>query len=246
MIWTTESASTISMRSAYIFPVTSGISAAVGTDSGQNATSMEVKRLRPVLAVVGQLARQGVRPTGAQRPSWPASSCGPAGTTWASRRPSRPPAAPTSASSTWPASRRTASSCTSRTGGPIWPPPTSCRTGTGPTASGQLTPVHVFSSGDEAELFVNNKSAGRQKKAQYTYRFRWDNVTYEPGELRVVTYKKGRPLGHRGPPHRRRCRAPERDRRPRRHRRRRLRPVLRLRRRRRRRPVMWSRMPATP
>ncbi|KAL1875198.1 hypothetical protein Daus18300_003269 [Diaporthe australafricana] len=56
---------------------------------------------------------------------------------------------------------------------------------------GKVTPVHVFSSGDEAELFVNGQSAGRQVKEPLTYRFRWDNVTYSPGDLRVVTYKNG-------------------------------------------------------
>ncbi|KAK2605464.1 hypothetical protein N8I77_008298 [Diaporthe amygdali] len=56
---------------------------------------------------------------------------------------------------------------------------------------GEVTPVHVFSSADEAELFVNGKSAGRLTKEPLTYRFRWDNVTYSPGDLRVVTYKNG-------------------------------------------------------
>jgi beta-galactosidase len=62
---------------------------------------------------------------------------------------------------------------------------------TWPDRVGQVTPVHVFSAADEAELFVNGKSAGRLKRAQYTYRFRWDSVSYQPGELRVVTYKNG-------------------------------------------------------
>jgi beta-galactosidase len=57
---------------------------------------------------------------------------------------------------------------------------------------GQVTPVHVFSSGDEAELFVNDVSQGRVKKAQYTYRLRWDKVTYQAGEVRVVAYKNGK------------------------------------------------------
>lgn len=60
-----------------------------------------------------------------------------------------------------------------------------------PDRVGEVTPVHVFSSADEAELFVNGESAGRQVKEPLTYRFRWDNVTYSPGDLRVVTYKKG-------------------------------------------------------
>ena len=53
------------------------------------------------------------------------------------------------------------------------------------------TPVHVFTSGDEAELFVNGKSAGRKTKGEFDYRLRWDNVTYQPGEVRVVAYKNG-------------------------------------------------------
>ena len=34
--------------------------------------------------------------------------------------------------------------------------------------------------------------AGPEKKAQFEYRLRWDDVKYEPGELRVVAYKDGR------------------------------------------------------
>lgn len=60
-----------------------------------------------------------------------------------------------------------------------------------PDRVGKVTPVHVFSSADEAELFVNGQSAGRLVKEPLTYRFRWDNVTYSPGDLRVVTYKGG-------------------------------------------------------
>jgi beta-galactosidase len=62
-----------------------------------------------------------------------------------------------------------------------------------PERVGQITPVHVFTSGDEAELFLNNRSLGRKKRGQYEYRFRWDSVVYTPGELRVVTYKNGEP-----------------------------------------------------
>ncbi|MXN93198.1 DUF4982 domain-containing protein [Flavobacterium sp. Sd200] len=57
---------------------------------------------------------------------------------------------------------------------------------------GEITPVHVFTSGDEAELFLNGKSLGRKKKEQYEYRLRWDDVKYTPGELKVVTYKNGK------------------------------------------------------
>jgi beta-galactosidase len=64
---------------------------------------------------------------------------------------------------------------------------------TWPERTGKITPVHVFTSGDEAELFLNNKSLGRKKKGQYEYRLHWDSVVYEPGILRVVTYKDGKP-----------------------------------------------------
>ncbi|MGA2798485.1 MAG: DUF4982 domain-containing protein, partial [Thermoguttaceae bacterium] len=62
-----------------------------------------------------------------------------------------------------------------------------------PDRVGQVTPVHVYTSGDEAELFLNGKSLGKKKKEQYQYRLRWDDVTYEPGELRAVAYKDGKP-----------------------------------------------------
>jgi beta-galactosidase len=63
---------------------------------------------------------------------------------------------------------------------------------TWPERVGEVTPVHVFTSGDEAELFVNGKSQGRRKKAEYEYRLRWDDVKYEPGEIDVVAYKAGK------------------------------------------------------
>ncbi len=62
---------------------------------------------------------------------------------------------------------------------------------TWPDRMGKVTPVHVYTSGDEAELFLNGKSLGRKKKAQFEYRLRWDDVVYEPGELKVVAYKDG-------------------------------------------------------
>lgn len=62
---------------------------------------------------------------------------------------------------------------------------------TWPGRVGEITPVHVFSAADEAELFLNNESLGRKKRGPYEYRFRWDSVVYIPGELRVVTYKGG-------------------------------------------------------
>jgi beta-galactosidase len=61
-----------------------------------------------------------------------------------------------------------------------------------PERVGQVTPVFVYTSGDAAELFLNGKSLGLKKKAQFEYRLRWDDVVYQPGELKVVAYKNGK------------------------------------------------------
>ena len=61
-----------------------------------------------------------------------------------------------------------------------------------PERIGQTTPVHIFTSGDEAELFLNGKSLGKKKKGEYEYRIRWDDILYEPGELKAVAYKEGK------------------------------------------------------
>ncbi len=62
---------------------------------------------------------------------------------------------------------------------------------TWPERVGQVTPVHVFTSGDEAELLLNGRSLGRKKKGPFEYRLRWDEVVYEPGTLEVVAYRQG-------------------------------------------------------
>ena len=64
---------------------------------------------------------------------------------------------------------------------------------TWPGREGEVTPIHVYTSGDEAELFLNGQSLGRKKKGAHEYRLRWDDVKYSPGELKVVAYKNGRP-----------------------------------------------------
>ena len=81
---------------------------------------------------------------------------------------------------------------------------------------GQKTPVMVFTSGDEAELFVNGKSQGVRKRGEggtfrqkgkdsennkvpyldvskNQYRFTWEDVVYEPGTVEVVVKKDGKP-----------------------------------------------------
>ena len=61
-----------------------------------------------------------------------------------------------------------------------------------PDRIGQVTPVHVYTSGDSAELFINGKSQGLKRKGEREYRLRWDDVVYEPGTVEVVAYKDGR------------------------------------------------------
>ena len=78
---------------------------------------------------------------------------------------------------------------------------------TWPGREGQTTPVYCYTDYPEAELFVNGKSQGRIRKntsarnvicnpnaekkdltALDRYRLRWNDVVYEPGELRVVVF----------------------------------------------------------
>ena len=75
-----------------------------------------------------------------------------------------------------------------------------------------MTPVYCYTDYPTAELFVNGKSFGKRTKAKDAaaasagqtdnrldrYRLRWNDVTYEPGELRVVAYdEQGRPAGEK-------------------------------------------------
>ena len=64
---------------------------------------------------------------------------------------------------------------------------------------GQTTPVFVYTNYDSAELFVNGKSMGIQKKSNATpqnrYRLMWMDVKYEPGTLKVVAFdENGKPV----------------------------------------------------
>ena len=70
---------------------------------------------------------------------------------------------------------------------------------TWPGREGEVTPVYCYTDYPEAELFVNGKSQGRIKKFSPTggsgegarldrYRLRWNDVRYEPGEVKVVIY----------------------------------------------------------
>ena len=75
---------------------------------------------------------------------------------------------------------------------------------TWPGREGENTPVFVYTSWPEAELFVNGKSYGKQHQLtreestalqekdpfwlQRRYRLMWTDVPYEPGEVKVVAY----------------------------------------------------------
>ena len=64
---------------------------------------------------------------------------------------------------------------------------------TWPGREGETTPVFVYTSYPKAELFVNGRSQGLREKASSgnsveRYRLMWNEVRYEPGEIRVVAY----------------------------------------------------------
>jgi len=63
---------------------------------------------------------------------------------------------------------------------------------TWPGREGKVTPIHVYTSGDSAELFVNGVSRGRKTRGPREYRLRWDDIVYEPGVVSVVAYRDGR------------------------------------------------------
>lgn len=63
---------------------------------------------------------------------------------------------------------------------------------TWPGREGEVTPVCCYTSYPEAELFVNGKSQGRKKHDKSSrldrYRLRWNDVVYQPGNITVVAY----------------------------------------------------------
>ncbi|KAI0532479.1 glycoside hydrolase superfamily [Xylaria digitata] len=191
MIWSSESSSALSTRGTYVFPVTSANSATVGTGSGGNATALQVSAYELYAPSWGSSPDKVFE--GQDRHSYVAGEFVWTGFDYIGE----PTPYDTSRSSyfgivdlagfkkdrfylyqaRWRADFPMAHIL------PHW---------TWPNRVGQVTPVHVFSSADEAELFVNGKSAGRKKRTGYAYRFRWDDVKYEAGELHVVTYKDGK------------------------------------------------------
>lgn len=58
---------------------------------------------------------------------------------------------------------------------------------------GEVTPVYCYTNHPTAELFVNGKSQGKRTKVKGgspldRFRLRWNEVKYEPGEVKVVVY----------------------------------------------------------
>lgn len=80
-----------------------------------------------------------------------------------------------------------------------------------PERKGKVTPVFVYTSLPKAELFINGISQGVREKNDSTlqdrYRLMWNNTIYSPGELRVVAYDSAdRPVAEKiirtpGKPH---------------------------------------------
>lgn len=191
MIWGTETASTVSTRGTYIFPVTSNKTALVTATSGENVTAQYVSSYElysPEWAaspdkvfiqqdkypyVAGEFVWTGWDYIGEPTPFDDLSRSSYFGIIdlagfkkdrfWLYQARWRPEVAQAHILPHW----------------------------TWPERVGQVTPVHVFTSGDEAELFINGKSLGRKKTEPSEYRLRWDNVTYTPGEVHVVAYKNG-------------------------------------------------------
>lgn len=61
-----------------------------------------------------------------------------------------------------------------------------------PGREGEVTPVHAYSNGEEAELFLNGRSLGIHRRQPHEYRFIWADVRYEPGELRLEVRREGK------------------------------------------------------
>ncbi|KAH7391184.1 glycoside hydrolase family 2 sugar binding protein [Cadophora sp. MPI-SDFR-AT-0126] len=190
LLLSSETAATVSTRGTYTFPVTDGISAPVNDTSGGNSTSFHVSAYELYTADFGSspdkvFSTQDRNPFVAGEFVWSGWDYLGEPTPYYSARSSYFGIIDLAGfkkdrfylyQSRWRPDLKMAHIL------PHW---------TWPDRLNITTPVHVFSAADEAELFLNARSQGRKTKNLSTYRFRWDDVVYQPGELRVVTYKNG-------------------------------------------------------
>lgn len=61
-----------------------------------------------------------------------------------------------------------------------------------PGREGEVTPVHVYTNCDKVELFVNGQSQGTLDRSDKQYRLRWDDVVYQPGKVEAIGWKDGK------------------------------------------------------
>ena len=190
LIVSTENAATVSSRGEYLFPVVSGISAPVRDGSGGNPQTQHVSSYELYTAPFGSSPDKVF--ASLERHPFVAG-----GFVWSGWDYLGEPTPYYSARSSYFGAIDLAGFKKDRFflyqahWRPDFPMAHILPHWTWPERVGQVTPVHVFTSGDEAELFLNGRSLGRKRKGRFEYRLRWDDVVFEPGTLEVVAYNKG-------------------------------------------------------
>ena len=165
LIVSTENAAAVSSRGEYLFPVTSAISAPVRDGRGGDP---ETKHVSGTSCTQRRSAHRRTRCSvrSMRIRTWRAVSCGADGIISASRHPTTPLAARTSASIDLAGFKKDRFFLYQAHWRPDLPMAHILPHWTWPERVGQVTPVHVFTSGDEGELFLNGQSLGRRRKGR--------------------------------------------------------------------------------